>query len=114
MRNDRLYLIDIVEAVESINRFLDGMDAKAFHKSELHQSGVLQKLTLVGEAAARISVELRDQHPEVPWRDIVSFRNIAVHEYFAVDWSIVWTAATKNAPELRELILKVLEFEFPE
>ncbi|MCP4546772.1 MAG: DUF86 domain-containing protein, partial [bacterium] len=49
-----------------------------------------------------------ERQPDVDWRDIVAFRNIAVHAYFSVDWSIVWTTATEDAPALRERVEKIL------
>lgn len=113
MRSDRLYLTDIIEAAGAVARFLDGMDESDFYESELHQSGVLQKLTIIGEASSRISKELREAYPAVNWRGIVGFRNFAVHEYFAVDWSIVWTAAVKDTPALQEQIQEVLRSEHP-
>lgn len=61
---------------------------------------------VIGEATARLSAELKDAHPEIPWRSIVGFRNIAVHAYFSVNWEIVWTAATVESPALaREIEL---------
>lgn len=108
MQRERLFLLDIVEAAEAVSRFLDGVDEKAFHASELIQSAVLQKLTVIGEAAARLPQEVRERHPDVEWRDIVGFRNIAVHAYFNVDWSIVWTTATEDAPSLRERVGTIL------
>ncbi len=71
-------------------------------------SAVLQKLSIIGEAAARVSKDLQNKHPEIEWADIVGFRNIAIHAYFAVDWSIVWTAATHDAPDLKRKITKIL------
>jgi uncharacterized protein with HEPN domain len=49
----------------------------------------------------------------VKWEDIVTFRNIAVHAYFAVDWSLVWAAATEDAPALQRRVAEILAKEFP-
>jgi uncharacterized protein with HEPN domain len=68
----------------------------------------VQKLTIVGEAAAHISAELRVQHPEIIWTDVVAFRNILIHTYFGIDWSIVWDAATEDVPRLRPQIVAIL------
>ncbi len=57
--------------------------------NELVQSAVLQKLAVIGEATAHLSAELRARHSEIEWTDIIAFRNIAIHAYFAVDWAIV-------------------------
>jgi len=61
-----------------------------------------KKLIVIGEAAARLPRSFTERHPEIEWVDIVAFRNIAVHEYFAVDWKIVWVTATEDVPLLRE------------
>jgi uncharacterized protein with HEPN domain len=72
---------------------------------------VLQKLIVIGEAAARLPRQFTHSHPEVPWVDIVGFRNIAVHEYFAVDWSIVWVTASEDVPVLRRAVARILDEE---
>jgi len=112
MRPERLYLTDIVEAADAIAGFIAGLARASFEGDDLLRSAVLHKLTLMGEAAARLPAEFKARHPEVPWSDVVAFRNIAVHEYFAVDWAIVWNAATADAPELRRLVAAILEREF--
>ena len=112
MRPEKLYLVDIVEAAASIERFLSGISQDEFDEDDLRQSAVLQKLTVIGEATARLPAEFRESHTDVEWRDIVGFRNIAVHEYFAVNWSIVWIAATQDAPQLRAQIEAILADEF--
>ncbi len=111
MRRDRLYLDDITEAAEAIGRFLTGVFEDAFLASDLLQSAVLQKLTIIGEAAARLSPEIKANAPHIPWADIVAFRNIAVHAYFSVQWSIVWVAATEEAPLLRSQVLDLIAKE---
>lgn len=85
MRREELYLRDIVDAADAIQRFVEEVDEQDFIADEMRQSAVLQKLLIIGEAAARISETFRNQYIEVPWTDIVGFRNIVVHEYFAVD-----------------------------
>lgn len=111
MRRDRLYLDDITEASEAIGRFLAGVSEGAFLASDLLQSAVLQKLTVIGEAAARLSPEFKASAPHIPWPDIVAFRNIAVHAYFSVQWPIVWVAATEEARLLRTQVLDLLANE---
>jgi uncharacterized protein with HEPN domain len=113
MRPEQLYLSDIVEAAEAIERFLEGVAREVFLRDELRRSAVLQKLIVIGEAAARLPAEFTARHPEIEWPDIVEFRNIAVHEYFAVNWRIVWVAATTDAPKLQRQVGKILADEYP-
>jgi uncharacterized protein with HEPN domain len=112
MRRDELYLTDIAEAADSIAAFLSSRDRQSFLQDDLLRSAVLHKLTIIGEAAARLSADLRERHAEIEWPDIVGFRNIAVHAYFTVDWSIVWVTATQDAPQLRRRVSEILTSEF--
>ena len=75
---------------------------------------VAQKLTIVGEAVARLSPEITAQYDSVPWRDIVGLRNILVHEYFGIYWPLVWQTAADHAPALRARIAEILGAEFPQ
>ena len=114
MRREELYLRDIVEAADFVAQFVDGLDRPAFQQSELIRSAVAHKLSIVGEAAARMPEEVRSRHPEIPWPKIVAFRNIMVHAYFGIDWDEVWRAATRECPALKAQIESVLEAEFGE
>lgn len=112
MRPEKLYLTDIVDAAQSIKKFLMGQDFDEFEQNEMMHSAVLQKLPVIGEAAAHLPKEFTNRYPEIPWIDIVGFRNIAVHEYFAVRWDIVWVAATEEVPHLHSQVEKILLEEF--
>ena len=89
-----------------------GEDFNKFEQNEMMNSAVLQKLTVIGEAASKLPKEFTKRFPEIPWADIVGFRNIAVHEYFAVRWDIAWVAASEEVPTLREQIEQILHDEF--
>jgi uncharacterized protein with HEPN domain len=101
MRRDVLYLTDIVEAADHIAGFVAGIDFEGFEKSELVRSAVVQKLSVIGDAAARVSEMVRCREPQVPWPQIVAFRNILVHAYFGIDWEEVWRAARNRCPVLQ-------------
>ena len=86
MRRERLYLLDILEAADAIRKFLDGVEEPAFLQNDLLRSAVLQKLTVIGEAAAHLSEDFCERHSDIDWPGIVGFRNIAIHAYFAIEW----------------------------
>ena len=111
MRHETLYLTDILEATEHIAEFIAGTGPEAFQKSELVRSAVVHKLSVIGEAAARLTEEVRNRNPEVPWAQIIAFRNILVHAYFGIDWEVVWEAATHRCPVLREQVARILATE---
>lgn len=109
MRNDRLYLADILDSIEAIERFTAGIDEARFVADELVQSAVLQKLSVIGEAAGRLSEDTRTSIAEVPWKEIIGFRNIAVHAYFSVDWRIVFVTVADDLPLLRKSITALVD-----
>ena len=113
MRREELYLADIIEAADAIEHFVSGVEKDTFLGNDLLRSGVLHKLTIIGEAAARLPTEFQERHPEIEWSDIVGFRNIAIHSYFSVDWNIVWLTATQDAPSLRAQVARILDREYP-
>jgi len=112
MRPEKLYLTDILEAAQAIEEFCAGVTFEQFAKEDMRRSAVLQKLIVIGEAAARLPNEFASRYPDIPWVDMVGFRNIAVHEYFSVRWDTVWVAATEEVPVLRKQIEQIMREEF--
>ncbi len=113
MRPDQLYLADMLEAADNIGVHLGQRPREAFLGDVTARAAVLHELTVIGEAASRISAELRLRHTDVAWAKIVAFSNFVVHEYFGLDWSIVWETATSLVPALREQIQDLVLAEFP-
>jgi uncharacterized protein with HEPN domain len=111
MRRENLYLSDIVEAADHMAAFIAGAEFEAFQKSEMMRSAVVQKLAIIGEAAARLSEGVKHRHPEVPWPQIVAFRNILIHAYFGIDWEEVWRAARNRCPVVREQVVGIIATE---
>lgn len=109
MRNDRLLLADMLDSIKAIERFTAGIDESRFISDELVQSAVLQKLSVIGEAAARLDEVTRSQSADVPWKEIIGFRNVAVHAYFSVDWRIVFVTVVDDLPLLKQGVVKLLE-----
>lgn len=112
-RRDDLLLTDIIAAADRIASYLDLQTKESFFLDHMRQDAVLMQLLVIGEAAARVPASLRDRHPHIEWRAIVGFRNRAVHAYSAVDWDIVWNAATINVPLLATQIAAILAEEYP-
>jgi uncharacterized protein with HEPN domain len=113
MRPDRVYLIDIVEAADRVEVHLGGRDRDRFLADITRQAAVLHELTVIGEATSRLSETIRQAHPGTPWAKIVAFRNVVVHEYFGLNWEIIWNTATELVPELRRQVATILASEFP-
>lgn len=100
MQRDRLYLLTIIDAHAASVRILGSTSREEFLASETLRHALKSLLLEVGEAAASISPGLKERHPDVPWKQVVDFRNILVHAYFSVQWDLVWEAATTDLPRL--------------
>ncbi|MDO9068989.1 MAG: DUF86 domain-containing protein [Deltaproteobacteria bacterium] len=85
MRHEFLFLKDIIESTDAIGSFIADIELSSFAGNDLVRSAVLQKLIVIGEAAAHLPKDFRERHTDVEWSDMVAFRNIAVHAYFFVD-----------------------------
>lgn len=108
MRRDEQRLADIVEALDWIAHAIQGKSEATFLVDETLCYAIAQRLTVVGEAAGRLSAELTAKYPGVPWADIVGLRNILVHEYFGIHWPLVWQTAVDACPALLAQIQKIL------
>lgn len=114
MRHEASYLKDILRAAEKIEAITASSSEASFAAGDVLPAAVLHHLTVISEAINRLSPELRERHPEVPWRQIVSVRHRIVHAYFDLDLQIVWTAAADEIPVLRRQIAAILADESPE
>jgi uncharacterized protein with HEPN domain len=101
MRRDDQRLSDILEGLDWIANAVSDKTEAEFLADETLCYAVAQRLTVIGEAVARLSPEIKAQHGSVPWQDIVGLRNILVHEYFGIYWPLVWQTAVDHAPVLR-------------
>src|ERR1022692_806535 len=111
MRRDEQRLHDILEALDWIAKAINGRLEADFLSDETLCYAVAQKLTIIGEAVARLSPEIAARHNAVPWPDIVGLRNILVHEYFGIYWPLVWQTAIDHAPVLRTQVAEILSAE---
>jgi uncharacterized protein with HEPN domain len=110
MRDDREKLRDILEAIERIDRYAV-QGKQSFEENELIQTWFIQHLQVIGEASRALSTDIRVQHPEVPWSQIIGMRNILTHNYFEIDLDVVWSVIERDLPNLKlqiEAILRAL------
>jgi uncharacterized protein with HEPN domain len=108
MRDDRERILDMLEAIENIERYA-GKGREVFEKDELIQTWVVHHLEIIGEAASRLGGEIRSLHPEVSWARIVAMRNVLAHEYFGIDLEEVWQVVERDLDELKERLNVIAE-----
>ena len=108
MRDDRAYLEDILEAIERVERYAArGRDE--FEKDELIQTWVVHHIQIIGEAVGKLSDELKESHPEVPWAIIKAMRNVLVHFYFGIGLDKVWGVVASDIPVFKRNVQSILE-----
>ncbi len=105
---DKARLEHILNAIEEIESFIKDLDLDGFLNNSLFQSAITRQIEIIGEAANKLSDEMKQKYSEVDWRGIAGFRNILVHEYFDIDYIVVWNIIKIKIPELKQVITKIL------
>jgi uncharacterized protein with HEPN domain len=100
MRDERVYLNHMIDAIRAVERDIDGVTEAEFRSNEMLQDAVIRQIQILGEACKRLSADLKGAHADVPWRDIAGMRDKLVHDYFGVDVETVWLTARDDLPEL--------------
>jgi uncharacterized protein with HEPN domain len=108
-KNHKLYIEDILQAMDKIKRYVEGLTYEAFAKNEMVEDAVIRNLEIIGEASKSVPEDVREKHSEIPWKRMIGLRNIAIHQYFGVDLSIIWEIITKNLPETKPKVAAMLE-----
>ena len=108
-RDFKLFVADILDAMEAIKEFVKGKDLKGLLEDEKTLSAVLWKLTLIGEAAKHIPQDLRKRWPEIPWKEMAGMRDRIVHAYFGIDRQLLWETITVHIPRIKPALRAMLE-----
>jgi uncharacterized protein with HEPN domain len=90
-RDNLLLLEDMLQSAVKIKRYTENLDFAAFICDEKTIDAVVRNFEIIGEAANRIEVDFRISNPEIEWNRIRGFRNRIVHDYFGIDYEIVWS-----------------------
>src|SRR3989344_6267860 len=106
MKNDKVYIDQILDSIRKIELFVNGVDKENFLENSLVQSAVIMQLTLIGEVSKKISDDLKKK-VALPWKEIAGFRDKAIHNYFDINLDVVWDTISIDLPSLKEGLEKI-------
>ncbi len=100
LESDYNRLRHILAAAREAAGYVNGLPRQQFDEQRPLQHSVVRCIEIMGEAASRLSPELRDKNPSIPWQDMVGMRNRLIHAYYDLDLDLIWQTATQEIPEL--------------
>ena len=106
-----LYLEDMLHSMERIEEYIDGLDFRQFKLSYMVVDAVVRNFEIIGEASKKVPSDIQANYPEIPWRKMYGLRNLITHEYFGIDYEMIWEIAKANLPQNRDDLRKVIERE---
>lgn len=105
---DKARVEHMLKAIKTIESYIHNVTFTQFQQDSMRLDACIRQLGIIGEAGNRVSEDLKNNHPQVPWRPIIGLRNVLIHEYFGVDDKSIWDIVTVNLPVLKanlEIIL---------
>ena len=107
----KLYLEDILSSIQKIQNYAGNTSLENIVKDEMRIDAIVRNFEIIGEASRNIPQEIKDKYPTVEWRKISDFRNILAHEYFGIDYDIMWDIIQNKLPALQDNIKTILNAE---
>ncbi len=108
MRRDDAHLLDVLEAARRIIEYVGGKTFDDFSRDLQCQDAVLRRVSVIGEAARRVSPETRAAHSSLPWREMIAMRNFVIHQYDSIDISLLWETTARDVPRLILLLTPIV------
>ncbi|MEX2411805.1 MAG: DUF86 domain-containing protein [Candidatus Paceibacterota bacterium] len=106
-----IFLTDIQTAMSRIAEYIKGYDFENFKKDYKTVDAVIRNFEIIGEASKNLSEIIKEKYPDIPWKEMYYLRNRVSHEYFGVDYEIIWDVATNYLPENKTQIDQIIEEE---
>ena len=101
-KDNSVYINHMLDCIARIDEYVDSKDQ--FYESRLVQDAVVRNLQVMSESSQRLSVDLKSQYSDTPWKNISGFRNIIVHDYLGLDLDMVWSVVELELPKLEKVL----------
>jgi len=108
-RDWKILFEDIIESITKIEDYTKEITFEDFAQSPLIIDAVVRNVEIIGEASKNVPLEIQNKFKDIPWQKIKGIRNRIVHEYFAVDISIIWFIVTNELQSLKDNLTKHLD-----
>lgn len=109
MRDYKLYLDDILQAIKKIEKYTKGFNLERLKREDLIIDGVTRNLGIIGEAVKNIPLNIKEKYSDIEWKKIAGLRDILTHEYFGMDLEVVWDIIKNKLPDLKKKISHLLK-----
>ncbi len=110
-RKYKFYLDDILLSMDRIAEYINGLEFKQFKQQYMIVDAVVRNFEIIGEASKHIPLEITSKYPSIPWKKMYGIRNIITHEYFGIDYEVIWEIAKNDLPLNRIELIKLIEKE---
>ncbi|MBR5653624.1 MAG: DUF86 domain-containing protein [Prevotella sp.] len=101
---DKDRLEHILEAIDNVNSYTEGISKEMLASDKLRLHACVYNVQIIGEAVYKLTQDFKDNHPETPWRMIEKMRHILVHDYYQINFNILWQVIEDDLPNLKEQI----------
>lgn len=106
-KDDAIRIQHIIMEAEEACAFAENMSLADFTKDRRTVKAIVRSVEIIGEAASKISDEIQNTYPEIPWKQIVGMRNRLIHVYFDIDYRMVWQTVKENLPPLIDKLKRI-------
>ena len=109
MKHDKVYLLHIIDEIDFIQKEIANLTYDSFVESEIYTRAFSRSIEIIGEAVKNISPIFRSEHSDIDWKKISGMRDKVIHQYFSVDYDLIWDAVINKLPAVRKRIKEILE-----
>ena len=106
--SDRLRVQHILDAINEVEGYVHDITEDQFLQNSEKRFATIKQIEIIGEACNKISDEIKEKNPEIPWHQIIGFRHISIHEYHNVSFHIVWSIAVNDLPIQKQQFANIL------